>query len=182
MARKLGRADWLAAAFSALAHRGIEAVRVEPLAKRLGITKGSFYWHFADRGELLAALLAEWEQRATLAIIAAVERRGGSARERLLELFRRAFAADGRLDRRLRAWAEDDPQAAAVMARVDRRRLDYLRHLFTEIGFPPAQADIRSQLVYDALIGGFALTGRAAASPQERDSRARVYHEMLSHS
>src|ERR1700683_1133784 len=140
MAEKLGRDDWVRVAFGALAHGGIAAVRVEPLAARLGVTKGSFYWHFADRAALFAALLASWEEQATLAIIAAVEAAGGTAAARLFEIFRLAFTVDGRLERRLRAWAEEDATAEEVVARVDRRRLDYLEALFSEVGFPPVEA------------------------------------------
>ncbi len=177
-ARRLGRADWLTAAFSALVENGIAGVRVETLAKRLAVTKGSFYWHFPDRPALLAALLAEWEERATLAIIAAVEAAGGTAAERLLELFQLAFTADGRLDRRVRTWADDDATARTVLVRVDRRRLDYLGRLFGEMGFSPAQAAARSRLAYSTLIGDFVLGAPAALS--ERREEARLLHHLLS--
>jgi AcrR family transcriptional regulator len=177
MADRLGRADWVAAAMRVLAGSGVEAVRVEPLAKRLGVTKGSFYWHFTGRPALLAAVLAEWERRATLAIIAEVEASGGGAGERLLALFRLALGADGRLDRRVRAWAVDDAAAAAVLRRVDRRRVGYLRRLFAALGFPQAQAGARARLAYSALVGGFELGLRTAGG--ERERAARLYHELL---
>jgi AcrR family transcriptional regulator len=180
MAERLGRADWLQAALAALAESGVDGVRVESLARRLGVTKGSFYWHFADRAALLAALLDEWEQRATLAVIDDVEASGGGAAERLLALFRLAFAADGRLDRRLRAWAEDDEGAAAVLRRLDKRRLDYLRRLFTELGLPAAQAALRAELAYTALLGGFQLGFHLAGENRER--AARMYHALLTRS
>jgi AcrR family transcriptional regulator len=180
MAERLGRADWLLEALRVLAEGGVEGVRVEPLARRLGITKGSFYWHFADRAALLAALLEEWEQRSTLAIIAEVEASGGDAGLRLRELFRLALAADGRLDRRLRAWAEDDPRAAAVLRRVDRRRMGYLRRLFGELGFPAAEAKARARLAYLALVGGLTLSRRAVpAAPGALEEGARFYHALL---
>jgi AcrR family transcriptional regulator len=178
MAPRLARSHWLAAAAVALSESGIEGVRVQPLAQRLGVTRGSFYWHFADRAALLAALLAEWEQRATVAIIAEVESGGGDAAERLLALFRRALAADGRLDRRLRAWAEDDAATAAVVARVDGRRLNYLRRLFGELGFSADQAGARARLAYCSLLGGFALGVRADAA--ERERAARLHSGLLS--
>lgn len=179
MAERLGRADWVLAALRVLVANGVEAVRVEPLAKRLGVTKGSFYWHFGDRPALLAAVLTEWERRATLAIIAEVEAGGGSADERLLALFRLAFAADGRLDRRIRAWAEDDAAAAKILLRVDRRRVGYLRRLFVELGFDPMGARVRARLAYNALVGGFELGLGSAAG--ERQRTARLYHQVLTH-
>lgn len=177
MADRLAREDWVAAALGLLAGSGVEAVRVEPLAKRLGVTKGSFYWHFSDRAALLAAVLAAWERRATLAIIAEVDAAGGPAGERLLALLRLAIGADGRLDRRVRAWAMDDAAAAAVLRRVDRRRVGYLRRLFAGLGFPEPQAAARAQLAYNALVGAFELGLRAAGGVRER--AARFYHDLL---
>ncbi len=177
MAERLGHGDWVVEGLRMLAELGIEAVRVEPLAKRLGITKGSFYWHFGDRAALLAAMLQEWERRATLAIIAEVDACGGSAAERLMMLIRLALATDGRLDRRVRAWATNDAAAAAVLLRVDRRRVGYLRRLFEQLGFTPAQARVRAQLTYSALVGGFELGIRA--SGRTRDHAAGLYHHLL---
>jgi AcrR family transcriptional regulator len=177
MAERLGRGDWVLEALRALANSGVEAVRVEPLAKKLGVTKGSFYWHFGDRAALLAAVLADWERRATLAIIAEVEAAGGDARERLVALFRRALAADLRLDRRVRAWATDDAAAAAVLRRVDRRRIGYLRRLFAQMGHAKPLATALARLTYSAMVGAFELGFHAAGSEGER--AARLYQELL---
>ena len=177
MANRLGREDWLLEALRVLAESGVEAVRVEPLAKRLGVTKGSFYWHFADRAALLAATLDDWERRATLAIISEVEASGGDPGDRLLKLFRLGLAADGRLDRRVRAWAQDDDAAAAVLRRVDRRRVAYLRQLFVGLGFSRPAAQARAQLIYSTLVGNFELGVRLA--PREQQQTARLYQELL---
>lgn len=179
MAARLGRDDWLAAATAALAEDGIDAVRVEPLAQRLGITKGSFYWHFRDRPALLAALLEEWEQRATLAIIDQVEAGGGTASARLLRLFLLTLDADPRLERRLRAWAAGDPAAAAIVERVDRRRLRYLRGLFAALGFTPPEARARAHLVYYSTLGEIALGSLNRASRAARLRAARLIHAMV---
>src|SRR5512147_372241 len=80
-------ADWLQAAFHALRTGGVAAVKIEPLARSLGLTKGSFYWHFRDREALLDALLAEWERRAGERILARIESAGKSPQERLSLLF-----------------------------------------------------------------------------------------------
>jgi AcrR family transcriptional regulator len=177
MADRLGRTDWVLEGLRVLAESGVEAVRVEPLAKRLGVTKGSFYWHFGDRAALLAAVLADWEQRATLAIIAEVEASGGDAGERLLALLRLGLATDGRLDRRVRAWATNDAAAATVLRRVDSRRIGYLRGLFAELGFTKPQAKARALLAYSAVVGRFELGFRAAGA--ERERAARLYQGLL---
>jgi AcrR family transcriptional regulator len=157
MADRLTRQDWLTAALGALARGGTEALRVEPLAKRLGVTKGSFYWHFADRPALLAAALAEWERRATDAVIVEVEAAGGDASVRLANLFRIAAAADGRLERAVRAWAAGDAAAAAVQGRVDARRHAYVAAQLAALGFSEDEAAARARIAYRAVMGGFAM-------------------------
>jgi AcrR family transcriptional regulator len=177
MEDRLSRTDWLTTALGALARDGAAAIRVEPLAKRLGVTKGSFYWHFADRPALLAAVLAEWERRATDAVIVEVERAGGDAGAKLGNLFRIVFGADGRLDRAIRAWAANDAAAAAVQARVDRRRLDYLERQFAALGFAADDAAARARFAYQSLIGDFILG--FARPVEDRRADARRLHALL---
>ena len=155
MSKRLGKAEWIEAGFKALARDGVDSVRVERLADKLRVTKGSFYWHFEDRGALLAALLEAWQAEATNAVIDAVEAQGGNARARLTALFTIVGEVDGRLDRAIRTWAAQDRTAKAAIEAIDRRRLDYLVTLFSEIGFKPADALARARLVYHALIGQF---------------------------
>ena len=157
----------MTAALGALARDGVTAIRVEPLAKRLGVTKGSFYWHFADRPALLAAVLAEWERRATDAVIVEVEAVGGDPAARLTNLFRISAAADGRLERAVRAWAATDATVAEVQGRVDGRRRAYLEVQYVALGFAPEVAATRARVAYQAVIGGF-LIGTARAEDDRR--------------
>jgi AcrR family transcriptional regulator len=156
---QLSAADWTQAALAALARGGLAAVSVEPLAKQLGTTKGSFYWHFADRNALIAAALELWESQSTDLVIAAVERKG-DAEARLRDLLRIAFTAagsgtepgTGAVELALQASA-DHPLVAATLARVTERRLAYLTALFTELGMSPARARDRGLLAYTAFLG-----------------------------
>jgi AcrR family transcriptional regulator len=173
MEDRLTRQDWLTAALGALARDGVAALRVEPLAKRLGVTKGSFYWHFADRPALLASVLAEWERRATDAVIVEVEAAGGDASARLGLLFRIAASADGRLDRAVRAWAANDAGAAAVQGRVDARRLAYLEMQFAALGLSAGEGAARARLAYQSVIGGFVL-GIARPAEERRADADRL--------
>ncbi len=177
MDARLNRQDWLGAALGALARDGEAAIRVEPLAKRLGVTKGSFYWHFADRPALLAAVLAEWELRATDAVIVEVEAAGGDASARLALLFRITAGADGRLDRAVRAWAANDAGAATVQGRVDGRRLAYLAAQFAALGFPLDEAASRARIAYQSLIGRFVLG--LDRRVEERQADAQRLHALL---
>src|SRR4051794_32639591 len=132
--------DWTGAGLEALARGGLAAVAVEPLAKALGTTKGSFYWHFADRNGLIAAALARWEQPDTELGCVGVESEGG-APARLRSLLHLAFpcvelgaaAGGGSVELAPQASAAD-PLVAPVPHRVSERRLPYLNGLFTEIG------------------------------------------------
>jgi AcrR family transcriptional regulator len=125
---------WTQAALTMLARNGIEAVRVERLAKMLGVTKGSFYWHFKDRPALLDAMLTSWRQRATLGIIDRLERSSVPPAERLRELLklmrnspRATRGAD--IEAAIRLWGHSDPRVAGVVQEIDRLRLAHIKSL-----------------------------------------------------
>jgi AcrR family transcriptional regulator len=160
-AAPLDRQAWLRAAAKALAASGVEAVRVEPLAQALGVTKGSFYWHFRDREALLDGLLGHWEQVATLGVIDLVDADGGSPAQRL----ERLIGLGARYDRTateaaIRAWALHDARTAAAVARVDARRSSYVEDLLRGSGLRPAEARDRSYLVVLAFAGAMMTTAK----------------------
>ena len=122
-----------------LARAGVDAVLVPPLAKTLGVTKGSFYWHFASREELLGRLIEEWKQHATLRVIDIVERAGTSPQEkiRLIAFIGSSSPIDefgGAVELAVRNWARVNPTVRRVVADVDRQRLNYLTQLYAEVG------------------------------------------------
>ncbi|MGW5421499.1 TetR/AcrR family transcriptional regulator [Streptomyces sp. NPDC003943] len=152
--RRLTADDWADAALAALGERGLGGVAVEPLAARLGATKGSFYWHFANRDALVTAALNRWEELSTERIITAMEAAEPDPEARLAALLRgaTALAAEDPLEVRLFA-AADHPAVAAALARVTERRVGYLAHLFELLGFPPAEARRRGFLAYTSYLG-----------------------------
>ncbi len=155
---RLDRDDWIKEAFGVLGEGGIEEVRINPLCARLEVTKGSFYWHFESRAALLQAVLEGWEQQGTEAVIHRIDRAVGSAADHLRLLVRTVFSDDPQMDRveaAIRAWAAHDDEAAEVVARVDARRIDYVRDLLRATGLGRAVATHRSALLYRALIGEF---------------------------
>lgn len=165
----LGEAKWIAAALDLLARKGVAAVRVEPLAASLGVTKGSFYWHFSGRQALLDAVLAAWEARATAAVIARVEgaaRRPSERLPRLVTLIARSRKAPA-VEQAIRAWGAVDVRARRVLARVDARRIAYVRGLLRAEGLAGDVARRRAQLLYLAVIGEFTWVshGGAPAGP-----------------
>lgn len=146
---------WADAALDALALGGPAAVAIEPLARRLGVTKGSFYHHFQGREQLLAAALARWEERGTLQVLERVSDRDPVARLEALFLAAMDHATDprwGRLLGHLAAHA-DDPLIGPVLARVTARRLDWLRQTWVAAGLAPEEAGRRALLAYTAYLG-----------------------------
>jgi AcrR family transcriptional regulator len=178
---RLSREDWVRAALLALADGGTAAVAVEPLAARLGATKGSFYWHFRDRRELLEAALESWERTSTddlLAELAAV----ADPVERLrrgLELAME-LEEDEHPDVRLLPSASD-PVVAPVAARVQEKRLAFLARTFREMGFPPAEARRRALLANSVYLGWFhqRLVLQRRATARERRDYQRAAIELL---
>ncbi len=177
--RRLTREDWLAKALDVLAEEGIGAVCIEPVAKALGVTKGSFYWHFEDRDELVERLLEYWETEHTDRLGDLVAADSSDPSEQLLTLLELVTPSDeNRYDASVRAWARYDPRAAAHLTRVDQKRLDYVRDLFLMMGFSKEQADLRSRWSYYYMIGEYSVLAIPPSDDQRLDF-ARRRHRML---
>ena len=173
--KRLDRDDWLDAGLALAAEQGVGSVRLETLCRRLGVTKGSFYWHFENRGELIDGLLEHWYRRETLSIIDKIETKGGSPRDRLVALFHEGESGsiDFGAEQAIRHWARHDRTTAAAVRRVDERRFDYVRDLFLSAGLPPAIAERRAQLFNAMLLGEamiFRREERAARRQRQDDS------------
>ncbi len=178
--RKLSRNEWIAGAFEALTDGGIDSLRVEPLAKRMGVTKGSFYHHFENRRSLHLAMLAEWERRGTAQIIDEVEDSTTAPADRLRALGVRTFAADpvsDGIETSIRAWAAIDPVVAEVVSRVDDRRLGFVVKLLVDAGMPRPLAKRRARLLYRTLIGEF--VWRTAGGPASTKRELEEMSDLL---
>jgi AcrR family transcriptional regulator len=149
------RGAWIDAALQALAAGGPDAVRVEALAARLGVSKGGFYWHYTDRQALLDEMLDTWEQAGTEDVIARVDSEPGDARTKLRRLFELAPSADFAVDLAVRDWARRDRDVAKRLRRIDNRRMAWLRSLFGEFCADQDDAEARSMLAYSLLIGSW---------------------------
>src|SRR6185503_11977681 len=133
---------------------GVGEVRVERLAAELGITKGSFYWHFRSRGELLEALLEHWSREMTDVEFERIQAMESDLAARLLALAEDVLEKGmGRYDPAIRAWARSDRKVAAAVAAVDRRRIRALAGFFEEAGFGAAEARTRARTFYTFLLG-----------------------------
>jgi AcrR family transcriptional regulator len=184
---RLTAADWVEAACQAIAEAGVGAVAVEPLARRLGVTKGSFYWHFPNRGALLGAALARWEEGATEEVIAALAGLS-EPRERLRRLIATAFEEETSAARAgtihthafnlAVADAADDPIVGPVLRRVTERRIAYLEGEFRALRLPPEEARYRALLAYAAYVGTLRLA-REAPARVPRGADLAAYHRHL---
>lgn len=150
---RLSAKDWELAALESIAEQGVRALAVETLARRLGVTKGSFYWHFRNREALLIAALERWEHHGAAEIIVPIERIA-DPRQRLPALFRRV-AHQLQTHRVYAALlkALDDPHVVAVMARASQRRMQFLTAIYREAGLAPPEALNRARLTYAAYVG-----------------------------
>ena len=178
---RLDESDWIEAALGLLADGGIDAVKVEPLAERLGVTKGAFYARYDTRDDLLVAILDYWRRESTVAVIAglgAINEAPAERLQRILRLpFRRADAKDrGRMEMAIRLWGHRDPRAAATMAEVDAYRLQYFRSVLEWNGVPRDEAEARAFLIYAYIAVDGTLPGERSERMRAicRDVLARV--------
>jgi len=164
MADQLSAQDWLEQGLKTLATRGFSALKAESLAREMGVSRGSFYWHFADIGAYHAAVLKQWREVAAEAIIANVERAAGDE-EPLAVLLRRVFGEKLSLERAVRSWATSDAAARNAVLAIDRRRIEYVEGLIRAGGVAPDIAQVRAQILYWAFLG-YALSDRPLPKPQ----------------
>jgi AcrR family transcriptional regulator len=150
---QLSAQDWTAAALRALADGGVAAVRVDVLARGLGVTRGSFYWHFADRDALLRAALEQWERAVTAQVIERMEN-VASPLARFERLVRVAFGAEAvpGLQPAIMAHASH-PVVEPVLRRVTARRIDFIAEIYQELGLTPAAARRRAVICYATYLG-----------------------------
>lgn len=165
---QLTRNHWIEVALQTLGRRGVDSVRVEVLARELGVTKGSFYWHFKDRDDLLEAMIAAWEEETRALQEEAAK--AGDATARMHRSNELVNQQKGRLpDYAMFAWARRDPKVAQRVAAVEARRLGFLRDIAAEAGHDRGEAERLSMLAYLSFIGWVDRTSRV---PDETPSFA----------
>jgi AcrR family transcriptional regulator len=164
----------------ALAAGGPDAVRVEALARTLGVTKGGFYNHFDDRPALLDKMLDTWEQLVIDQVIARLEAEGGDARDKLQRLFAISSSPARdlvKIELAVRDWARRDRAVAKRLKRVDNRRMDYLRSQFAEFCPDDDEVEVRSLLVMCLFIGARSLA--ADHGPRRRSDVVKLAQDRL---
>jgi len=173
----LSRKDWIDFALQTLSEKSIDEVTVAALARDLKVTKGSFYWHFKDRDDLLQAMLARWEETGSEVVFSEVERVGGDAKRRIKHMsdiiFRR-YADQLNFEMALREWGRKDPKIRHVIAQEDERRMDYMRGLFAEIYDDPKIAEAKAWLLSSLYVGETTI-----AAPVKKQNREELLWACL---
>lgn len=177
---RLRREDWLEIAREALVEGGISSVRVERLAKSLGVTRGSFYWHFDGRGELVKALLEWWEQEATAPFEEILLERPENPMDSFLalcELWLEEERYKPVHDAAVRDWGRTSAEAARAVRRVDKRRIELIQRIFEDFGYAGDEAFIRARVVYFHQVGYYTLG--LLEDEEERRGLLPLYTKVL---
>lgn len=175
--------DWIKAARILLVSRSIDAVRVEVLSKELGVTRGSFYWHFKDRDDLLHRMLEAWRDEATEQIIYSFERRNLTPRDLIRDLlslpFRGVQAQEAAsTEFAIRVWAHRDERVRQILDEVDAKRLSYTSQCFSALGFGIAEARARAFSLYSYVLSESLLSHQGTAT-QKSERRAFMEKTLL---
>ena len=180
---QLDRENWIESAIDVLARDGVGGLRIEVLAKRCGVTKGSFYWHFKDRQDLLTAMLEYWKEGRIRDIEKTTSVTPGREREQLhfaIEVYGASRNRKGMaIELAVRDWARHDPQAATFVEAVDLYRLECTRKLFVAAGMTDAEAKSRSLLLY-ACVFGLSLMHYKHFDDHLEDLKQRIAERIVS--
>jgi AcrR family transcriptional regulator len=149
---RLTKDDWITHGLRTLAKDGAGALKVGPMAAKLDVSRGSFYWHFRDIGDFRAQLLQSWQERSTDQVIRDLDARKAEP-DRLRNFMKRAFAGKRDLDRAIRSWAAEDRDVAGVVAAVDARRVAYIAKMLVAAGVDSRRASPRAAFLYWAYLG-----------------------------
>ncbi|MGR3722506.1 TetR/AcrR family transcriptional regulator [Abyssibius alkaniclasticus] len=173
-------AAWLKAAYDVLTESGVEAVKIMPLAKRLGLTRSGFYWHFKDRDALLEAMIGHWEAKNTGILVARCNAYADSICEAVFNLFDCWLddaLFDSRLDLAIRNWARNDPALQARLAQSDARRKAAIVGMFLRHGYGESAAEVRALTMIYTQIGYFSM--QVTESRAQRLARMPDYVEVF---
>jgi AcrR family transcriptional regulator len=149
---RLTRSDWLKHGLRTLANDGANALKVGPMADKLKVSRGSFYWHFRDIADFRSQLLKSWQERSTDQVIRELEAEKADP-ERLKHLMKRAFNVKRNLDRAVRSWATEDDEVGAMVASVDAARVAYIAKMLAAAGVDSQRARARAVFLYWAYLG-----------------------------
>lgn len=177
VSKRLSREDWIRGALDLLVQTGVDGVKIVPLSERLGVTSGSFYWHFKNRRELYDALLEYWEREMTDAAIEAAKEFTGSPVERIWRLMEQVMTTGlASLDLAFWHWSQTDASASHVFKQVLKKRFAFAAWMFSQAGFSKKQAEIRGRMMVIYMMGESTLI---SDSMTKRKELLKLKHAVL---
>ncbi|MEM7029591.1 MAG: TetR/AcrR family transcriptional regulator [Chloroflexota bacterium] len=175
MKDRLSKEQWLDHGLKSLARDGFTVLKADKLAKSLGVSRGSFYWHFKNLADFHQAVLARWRDLTVNAVIEGLEQQPLAAPQKIKQLVIIAGQGDSALENALRAWGTNSSQVKKTIEAIDQQRLGYLQSLFETIGVDKATAFARARIIYYAYLGQIMLGEQLAES-----QRNAVIDELVS--
>ena len=180
--QRLTRDSWIICAFDTLYEEGIDSVRIERLAKKLRVTKGSFYWHFKDRTVLLDALIEHWNDEMTKTVLENARMFHGDPVQRIFSTLHDIVSNERtKYDPVIRAWSNHDPRAKKYVEKVDKLRLSFLIELFNDAGFDEEESEIRARMLYYYVLGEAYVTRKESRTLRLKriERKARIFTAKL---
>ena len=176
--KRTSKAEWLECALATLENEGINAVKIERLANELKTSRSGFYWHFQDRAELLKEMLSYWRTEYTETVIKNGKQLDMAPDKRLYTIMEmiEKHALD-RYEVHMRAWADHDSQAAEVLADVYQQRLEFIRSVFSEMGFSGCDLEMRTRLWLCYAVHGNSMFPESSCD--EGDDLIKIRHAIL---
>lgn len=171
---RLTKEQWLDHGLQALAENGFTVLKADTLAKSLGVSRGSFYWHFKSLAEFHRAILGRWEMLTVETAVSTIEAATDNTAERLQTVINMAAASNIALEQAIRAWANSSAPVKEAVYKVDADRIAYLEQIFTDLGLAEETAYARARIVYFGFLGQM-LTGESMTA----EKRALVASELI---
>lgn len=174
--------DWIEGAIGVLVDQGVDAVRIDVLARQLGVTRGSFYWHFKDRDDLLRSMLNAWRDDATQQLIQRFDKRHSDPRTLVKELLSLPFHGEqarrtASIELAIRGWARRDAMARQAVDEVDERRISYHAQVFSALGFSIAEARARAFAMYAYEVAESVLSNQG--NDAQKDERRALVEQLI---
>lgn len=183
ISKRISKAEWLEQGLEILEKEGIDAVKIERLAKELATSRSGFYWHFIDRNNLLQEILKYWQYEYTEVVITkyrlvSPELESLLPKDRLFQVMKMiAIHGLDRFEVHIRSWADHDPEAAKTVSRVYQMRFDFISSIFAEMGFEGRDLDMRTRLWLSFATHGNSMFGFGSANDQ--DEALKCCHTIL---
>ncbi len=173
--KRVSKDEWLNCALEALENSGVDGVRIDALARQLGVARSGFYWHFKDRQDLLAHMLEYWTQEYTKVVTENKDFAGGTPVQRLENVMRTIRDYDlGRFEAAIFVWSQSDPIARKALDVTHKQRMDFIGNIFSEIGFEGDELDMRVQLFVGYMAWEYSIFYAQSKTKQNRLLKLRL--------